>query len=266
MKNGHKPFIVNNPGYVKTLGPVVTIAKNGALAAAEQVVDDEFIYKTSTLKHLGDDIPTDDDKSQYLINRILRDHLLNVEAGNFAGDVTIGGNLTVAKKITANTYNNLPTASTTKYGITRLASSTADTDKDDVVTMRLLKDGVLNRLAHLEECCEEVQELLKKKYTVTYTLVDATSSNIDDEVEPDAEFTTTITNSNGVASGYAFETLKVLVGGYDITDDVVEHTKNSGIATISIPHVFGDVEIIAQSKDIYHVVGTADPSGAVITA
>ena len=257
MKNGHKPFVVNNPGYVKTLGPVVTIAKNGALAAAEQVVDDEFIYKTSTLKHLGDNIPTDDDKSQWLINRILRDHLLNVEAGNFSGDVTIGGDLTVNGD-----YVNFPVATTTDYGITRLASGTTDQDKNDVVTIQLLKDGVLGRLAHLEECCEEVQEILKKKYTVTYTLVNAISSNTDSEVEFDTEFVTTITNTNGTASGNPFEMLTVLVGGYDVTDTVVEYNEDSKNVTVSIPYVFGDVEIIARGKDVYQVVGTVDPAAA----
>ena len=147
MKKGHD-YNINDPRYVKTLGPVVSIATDNALAAAEQVVDDEFIYKTSTLKYLGDDIPTDDDKSQWLINRILRDHLLNVEEGNFAGDVTINGNLKVNGE-----YMKLPIATTTKAGIVRLSANSNDVNSNSTsgtpVPSTALVKSMLNQLKDL---------------------------------------------------------------------------------------------------------------------
>ena len=301
MKTGHT-YNINNSRYIKTLGPVVSVATDNALAPAEQVVDDTFKYKKgSTLEWNRDNVPgANDDQSQYLINRILRDHLLNVEAGNFSGDVTIGGDLTVNGD-----YVNLPVATTTKYGITRLASGTTDPDNNDVVTVSMLnavKDllmgpgntpaldtilelaeaigdpeqaqSILGRLTHLEECCEEVQELLKKKYTVTYdfnlywpqTGLSSTypkSTNDVTEVNEGESFSTTIYPEHiqyPSANGNVFAYFKVTMGGEDITSDVVTTTDNKHY-NINIDSVDGDIYITVTGSCVYSVTKTVATSG-----
>lgn len=281
MKTGHT-YNINNSRYIKTLGPVVSVATDNALAPAEQVVDDTFKYKKgSTLEWNRDNVPgANDDQSQYLINRILRDHLLNVEAGNFSGNVTIGGNLTVNGE-----YKKLPIATTTKYGITRLASGTSDTDNNDVVTVGMLnavKDllmgpgntpaldtilelaeaigdpeqaqSILGRLAYLEECCEEVHSLLNRKYHITYNLDHATSSNDTTQVPfINPGYETTITNTYGEAKGNAFSTLTVTMGDIDITEDVVTYDEDSNVAYIDIRDVTDSIVITATANEIYHI-------------
>jgi hypothetical protein len=145
MKKGHD-YNINDPRYVKTLGPVVSIATDNALAPAEQVVDDDFLYNT-TVRYLNTEL-TDDDKSQWLINRILRDHLRNVENGNFSGDVTIEGDLTVNGD-----YVNLPIATTTKAGIVRLSANSNDVNSNSTsgtpVPSTALVKSMLNQLKDL---------------------------------------------------------------------------------------------------------------------
>lgn len=145
MKKGHD-YNINDPRYVKTLGPVVSIATDNALAPAEQVVDDDFLYNT-TVRYLNTEL-TDDDKSQWLINRILRDHLRNVENGNFSGDVTIEGDLTVNGD-----YVNLPVATTTKAGIVRLSANSNDVNSDSTngtpVPSTALVKSMLEQLKNL---------------------------------------------------------------------------------------------------------------------
>ena len=144
MKKGHD-YNINDPRYVKTLGPVVSIATDNALAPAEQVVDDDFLYNT-TVRYLNTEL-TDDDKSQWLINRILRDHLRNVENGNFSGDVTIGRNLTVNGE-----YVNLPHATTQNYGVVRLSANSGDEGNgstDTPVPSTALVKSMLEQLKNL---------------------------------------------------------------------------------------------------------------------
>ena len=151
MKAGHQ-YNINDARYVKTLGPVVSIATDNALAAAEQIVDDTFSY-TQGSEVVSDEI---EDQSQYSINRLLRNHIRKVEGGHFSGDVVIDGDLTVNGE-----YINLPEASSTKFGIVRLAEGSLDEDPNDVVPMSLLKsmfDALSGRVKTLEECCEEMHK------------------------------------------------------------------------------------------------------------
>lgn len=296
MKKGHD-YNINDPRYVKTLGPVVSIATDNALAPAEQVIDDEFLYNT-TARYLNTEL-TDDDKSQWLINRILRDHLRNVENGNFSGNVTVGGNLIVNGE-----YKKLPIATTTKAGIVRLSANSNDiiydptngTPVPSTALVRSMLDrledllmgpnsttaldtikelaeaigdpgqalSILGRLAHLEECCAEVQELLKKKYIVTYNLTYATSENTTTEIPFINEgYETTITNTYGAAKGNAFSTLTVTMDGVDITSTAVAYTADSDEATIDIAEVTGNVVITAVSKQVCNVTARANQSSMI---
>ena len=179
MKAGHQ-YNINDARYVKTLGPVVSIATDNALAAAEQIVDDTFSYTQ------GSEVVSDtlEDQSQYSINRLLRNHIRKIEGGHFSGDVVIDGDLTVNGE-----YKNLPIATTTKFGIVRLASGSDDTDSNDVVPMSLLKslfDALKGRVETLEECCEEMHKEPEVPTTATIKKT-ATPSGRGSFSNPDTE-------------------------------------------------------------------------------
>jgi hypothetical protein len=105
-----------------------------------------------------------------------------------------------------------------------------------------------------------VQELLKKKYIVTYNLTYATSSDTTTEIPFINEgYETVITNTYGAAKGNAFSTLTVTMDGVDITSDAVRYTADSDEATIDIAEVTGNVVITAVSKQVCNVTAKANP-------
>lgn len=126
---------------VKVLGRTVSITTDNTFAAAEQLVDESF---NPNVKYSG----AFEDNSQWTINRLLKSKIDALSDG---------------------IPSDINPASTESYGIVRLASGTNDPDDYDVVTMNLFRpvygdvENNKTRLAKLEECCEEVQEFIKKK-------------------------------------------------------------------------------------------------------
>lgn len=126
---------------VKVLGRTVSITTDNTFAAAEQLVDESF---NPNVKYSG----AFEDNSQWTINRLLKSKIDALSDG---------------------IPSDINPASTESYGIVRLGSGTNDPDDYDVVTMNLFRpvygdvENNKTRLAKLEECCEEVQEFIKKK-------------------------------------------------------------------------------------------------------
>ncbi len=125
---------------VKVLGRTVSITTDNTFAAAEQLVDESF---NPNVKYSG----AFEDNSQWTINRLLKSKIDALSDG---------------------IPSDINPASTESYGIVRLGSGTNDPDDYDVVTMNLFRpvygdvENNKTRLAKLEECCEEVQEFIKR--------------------------------------------------------------------------------------------------------
>lgn len=79
-------------------------------------------------------------------------------------------------------------------------------------------------------------------YTISYSLTDVTSSNTSVSVYSDYQYATTLTP----AQNYAIDTVTVLMGGIDVTDDYYD--PDTGI--IQIPNVTGNISITAVALDL----------------
>ena len=105
----------------------------------------------------------------------------------------------------------------------------------------------------------------QEKYTITYSLDTATSTNTITEIEKDSSYTTTLSNpSDGYISNVA-----VIMGGNNITDTVY----TSDTKTINITKVTGNIIITVIVSSYDNLVdfntctdGEKMPNGAIITA
>lgn len=105
----------------------------------------------------------------------------------------------------------------------------------------------------------------QEKYTITYSLDTATSTNTATEIEKDSSYTTTLSNPS---DGY-ISNVTVIMGGNNITDTVY----TSDTKTINITKVTGNIIITVIVSSYDNLVdfntctdGEKMPNGAIITA
>ena len=105
----------------------------------------------------------------------------------------------------------------------------------------------------------------KEKYTITYSLGTATSTNTITEIEKDSSYTTTLSNPS---DGY-ISNVTVIMGSNNITDTVY----TSDTKTINITKVTGNIIITVIVSSYDNLVdfntctdGEKMPNGAIITA
>lgn len=181
---------------VKVLGRTVSITTDNTFAAAEQLVDESF---NPNVKYSG----AFEDNSQWTINRLLKSKIDALSDG---------------------IPSDINPASTESYGIVRLASGTNDPDDYDVVTMNLFRpvygdvENNKTRLAKLEECCEEVQEFIKKKdVPEIINIIPNTTMENDMVTQRDGETESMLSCDIKAAPGYYIKKC------YGVTSDNVEY-------------------------------------------
>jgi len=181
---------------VKVLGRTVSITTDKTVAAAEQLVDESF---NPNVKYSG----AFEDNSQWTINRLLKSKIDALSDG---------------------IPSDINPASTENYGIVRLASGTNDPDDYDVVTMNLFRpvygdvENNKTRLAKLEECCEEVQEFIKKKdVPEIINIIPNTTMENDRVTQRDGETESMLSCDIKAAPGYYIKKC------YGVTSDNVEY-------------------------------------------
>ena len=85
-------------------------------------------------------------------------------------------------------------------------------------------------------------------YTITNTLTNVTNGNTASSVEENTRYTATLTAANG----YEIDTVKVTMGGTDVTSTVYAN------GVVTIPAVIGNVVITATAKE-----ANAEPEGGI---
>lgn len=124
----------------------------------------------------------------------------------------------------------------------------------DALRARLqqLEDEINKLKKDMDDMEADVDELeVVVGFSVIYNLTDVTSSNIINYVEQDTSYNTKLS----CVSNYNFTSVKVTMGGTDITNSVVT-TSATDERTINISKVTGNIVITAVAKEVVEKVYT----------
>lgn len=143
---------------------------------------------------------------------------------------------------TPSNYNTYQTVT-----VTGIRDSSSYIDKNSVITLSSFNgDNNVN---------VTIKNTDIKKYTITRNYTNCSGSNTSSEVNENSAYTNTIT----VDSNYELESIKVTMGGEDITTAVLSGN------TINIPSVTGDVVITATAVALGDVVNPTMTQGYIMT-
>lgn len=233
---------------IKVYGRLVNVTTEGVLADANQIWDENQKANQETLNA----------EFKGYLQRI--ENMKNRVDALFLGDVTIKGNLTVNGKLDAQH------ATTSQYGLTRLATSLDDADKDNVVTVGViepLKNRAINntsaintintrvnsleqRVSRLEECCDQVKAKLEE-LGINFKVVNNISNTSCDRqnvIKPNS-YTIHVTPD----TGYKIDTITVTNNGVAVPANKITGAPKTGYAIV-IDEVAGDIIINGTSSQI----------------
>lgn len=208
-------------------------------------------YATYSSGNLVYNYSLSDKKAKIIAN--IHGHLHNNKVGKIA-------NTNIARVSTANTspYGN----STNKYAaygdyvVDKTIAKVSGTAKDTAATFYCidLDEQIIYAYGYGADVDRVVSFKDAPVYTVTRNIPDdVTSSNTSDVVAEGASYTTTLS----AASGYAINTVKVTMGGVDITSTAYSN------GVINIANVTGNIVITATAKVVTSYTNIIDSVGTV---